>query len=224
MVSFFGFLELQRSPVRLLSDFIQMQGLGAAFLNGALTALVALLCVWISGVSITGAIFAGILTVLGFGFFGKTPANILPIILGVFISAKFIKKTFKEYIIIALFGTALGPIVNYVAFELAIEAVYAIPLAVAAGVITGFFLPAIAVAMLHLHQGYNLYNMGLSCGFFGLFAASFFKISKQPFNALGLWHEEPHTVLMLILPSLPSGTLYQQLKQDLIKQLVKMYL
>ncbi len=59
------------------------------------------------------------------------------------------------------------------AWEVGLQPLPAIVAGLSGGIITGFFLPAIAVPMLHLHQGYNLYNMGLSCGFFGLFAAVF---------------------------------------------------
>lgn len=152
-----------------------MEGTGATLVNSTLAGLTALLLILANKVALSGPTFAAVLTIMDFGLFGKTPFNILPIILGVFLSAKAVGKSFKEYIIIALFGTALGPLVSFFAFELSFSLLAAIPLALFMGTLTGFLLPAIAVSMLHLHQGYNLYNRGLSCGFFRLFAAALIK-------------------------------------------------
>jgi hypothetical protein len=43
---------------------------------------------------------------------------------------------------------------------------------VLAGLAAGFLLPPLAVYMLRLHQGYNIYNVGLTCGFLGVFVAA----------------------------------------------------
>ncbi len=200
-----GFIKLQMSPARLLSDFVALQGIGAAFFNGAAVALIGIGVILISGVKFSGATFAAVLTILGFGLFGKTPVNILPIIFGVYLAAKTAKRQFKEYLIIALFGTALGPLVSFISFELGgsqLPLFPAIFLGTGAGVLTGFILPGIAISMLHLHQGYNLYNVGLTCGFIGIFAASFFKIGAYTFTSLPYWYNESHPILVYILPAI----------------------
>ncbi|MFP4547829.1 MAG: DUF1576 domain-containing protein [Fidelibacterota bacterium] len=199
-----GFLKLQTSPARLLSDFIEMQGIGPAFFNGAVVALIGIGLILISGVKFSGPTFAAVLTMLGFGLFGKTPVNILPIFLGVFLAAKTAKREFKEYLLIALFGTALGPLVSFIAFELGgaqLSLLPAVFLGAGAGALTGFILPAVAMSMLHLHQGYNLYNIGLTCGFIGVFAASFFKTGAYTFASLPFWYSASHPVLIYIMPT-----------------------
>ncbi len=201
-LSFSGFLKLQFMPARLLSDFIEMQGIGAAFLNAAAAGLMGLVFILLSRVTLSGVTFAAILTILGFGLFGKTPLNIFPIIVGVFIAARIAKRSFKEYLVIALFGTALGPFVSFVAFELGTHPVLSLIIALAAGIVTGLFLPAIAVAMLNLHQGYNLYNIGLTCGFFGLFLASLFKFGGVTYAGLSVWHTRSHPALFFLIPGL----------------------
>ncbi len=199
-----GFIKLQMSPARLLSDFVEMQGIGPAFFNGAIVALIGIGVILISGVKFSGATFAAVLTLLGFGLFGKTPVNILPIIFGVFLAAKTAKREFKEYLLIALFGTALGPLVSFIAFELGgsqLPAFTALFLGAGAGVLSGFILPGVAISMLHLHQGYNLYNIGLTCGFIGIFAASFFKTGAYTFASLPYWYSASHPVLIYIMPT-----------------------
>ena len=67
-------------------------------------------------------------------------------------------------------------------------------------------LPAIAVSMLHFHQGYNLYNLGLSCGFFALFAAALFRAGGHTFEGLMFWYSEESAILTYMIPVL-SGIL-----------------
>ena len=195
-----GFLNLQIHPARLINDFVDIAGIGGALVNAALVGFTGLLLINLSGIEVSGPTFAAVLTMTGFGLFGKTPLNVLPIILGVYISARLIGKRMKDYLIIALFGTALGPLVSALAWELGLPVVPAVFAGLTGGIITGFFLPSIAVSMLHLHQGYNLYNMGLSCGFFGLFAAAFIIGFGHSWKGELYWYDEPSILLMLLVP------------------------
>jgi len=195
-----GFLLLQIHPARLINDYIEIAGTGAAFLNASLVGITGLIIIFISGVTLSGPTYAAILTMAGFGLFGKTPLNILPIIFGVWISARFVGKKLKDYLIIALFGTALGPLVSALAWELGLPLLPSLLLGFTGGIVTGLFLPSIAMAMLNLHQGFNLYNMGLTCGFFGLFAASFIKGFGHSFESQLQWHTGTSQILLLFIP------------------------
>ncbi|MCK5116342.1 MAG: DUF1576 domain-containing protein [Candidatus Aegiribacteria sp.] len=200
--AFGGFLDIQFQPARLISDFMSTSGIGASFINAAAVGAVGLILIVLSKVQLSGSTFAAIFTMMGFALFGKTPVNIIPIIIGVYISGKLIGKSFSEYIIIALFGTALGPLVSLVTCELGLSGLSAIAVGTIAGMATGFLLPAIAVAMLHFHQGYNLYNLGLSCGFFALFAAALIRTGGHTFEGLLLWHTEDSVILTFLVPVL----------------------
>lgn len=195
-----GFVQLQIHPARLINDFIEISGIGGAFFNAVIVGLIGIILVLITGIKFSGPTYAAILTMTGFGLFGKTPMNILPIILGVYFAALAMNKTFKDYIIIALFGTALGPVVSMIAFEIGLPIMYAIPVSIIGGVVTGFILPSLAIAMLSLHQGFNLYNMGLTCGFFGLFAFAIIKGVGANFSASFFWFENSSIFLIIIIP------------------------
>lgn len=197
-----GFAKIQTHPARLINDYIEIAGVGGALLNAALVGFTGLVLTLMSGISFSGPTYAAILTMTGFGLFGKTPLNILPIILGVFLSTTLINKNFKDYLIIALFGTALGPLVSTLAWELGFPLVPALLTGLAGGVITGFFLPSIAFSMLHLHQGYNLYNMGLTCGFFGLFASALIKGLGHSYSTEIFWYNSASPFLILYIPVL----------------------
>jgi len=195
-----GLMRLQVHPARLINDFVDIAGAGGAFLNAALVGFLGLLIVRLTGIPVSGPTYAAIFTMTGFGLFGKTPLNILPIVAGVFLSAKLVNKRFVDYLIIALFGTALGPLVSTLAWELGLPLVPAILTGAAGGIVTGFFLPSLAFSMLHLHQGYNLYNMGLTCGFFGLFAAAILRGFGHAGSGPVFWHGVTTPVSLLVVP------------------------
>jgi len=201
-----GLLAIQMRPARLITDYVATDGAGAALLNGAVVGLLGILLTVISGVELSGPTFAAVFTMMGFALFGKTPANILPVILGVAVAARLARREFAEYLIIALFGTALGPLVSLITWEFGLTGIPALLAGTGTGVAVGLILPAIAVAMLHLHQGYNLYNIGLSCGFLALFAAAVTRACGPAVPGLMAWHGEAVPVLVWLTPVL-SGVL-----------------
>lgn len=218
-----GFIQLQIQPGRLINDFIPVGGVGGTLINAALTGAVGLIIIIILKVQLSGPTYAAIFTIIGFGFFGKTPLNILPIIFGVYLSAKFARKMFREYIIIALFGTALGPLVSFIIFEFGLTGITAVAAGITVGILTGFLLPAIAVAMLHLHQGYNLYNMGLSCGFFSLFAASLVRAAGHQFESNMVWSGSNSLVIIWLVPLLSVALIITGLATGGIKSIKEFF-
>ncbi|MFP4385041.1 MAG: DUF1576 domain-containing protein [Spirochaetia bacterium] len=197
-----GLLDLQFQPARLIADFSEAAGEGAALLNSAFVAAIGLFLIRINRVRLSGPTVAAVFTMLGFGLFGKTPVNCIPVILGVFISAKIMKKSFREYILIALFGTALGPLVTMLFAELGVMIGGGIPLAAAGGITAGIFLPPLALTMLRFHQGFNLYNIGMTSGFFAVFAAAVITAAKGKTTGEILWTAEPSLLFVLLIPVL----------------------
>ena len=197
-----GFFRLQVSPARLVSDFIAVEGMGPTLLNVAAVGLLGYLFVILNGLSITGAELAALFTMMGFAFFGKTLFNCIPIMLGVSLSALIVKKKPRDYALIAMFGTAMGPLITFIAFELGMRRVFALPGSFIIGMGIGIVMPPIAIAMLRLHQGYNLYNIGLSAGFIGLFTASLSQAAGADIVPLSMWSTTRMPVLMAIVPAI----------------------
>ncbi len=175
------------SPDLLIDDYTSIAGVGPAFFNAALCTLVIVLLLKRSQVEVTGPVLAGVFTVAGFSLFGKNIANILPGLLGVVLYAKANNRPFSESVIVALFGTALAPLSSSVAFGLGIPVPWNIPVAVAAGTATGFFLSPIARHVLDFHRGYNLYNMGFATGFVGTVIMSTLKAFGVPVEGEFHW-------------------------------------
>ncbi len=197
--TFGDLMTIQATGSRLLQDFTAI-GTGGAMVNAALVALIGLAVVYFSSVTLAGPTMAAIFTMLGFGFFGKTVLNCLPIMAGVWFSARFARKSLGSYSLIAMFGTALGPLVTYLMFELNYPLSLSIPLGIIGGFVAGTLLPALAGAMLQLHQGYNLYNVGFTCGFLGLFASSALRMAGKMDPITITWNTHPHPTLLLIMP------------------------
>lgn len=193
---------MQLHPARLINDFSAIGGTGATMVNAALVAAVGLLLVKVNGIRISGPSLAAVYTMLGFGLFGKTPTNIIPIIVGVYLAAKISGRGFNQYILIALFGTALAPVVSTIAVEVLTGSPLAWPAAIVAGAILGLLLPPAAMVMLRFHQGYNLYNIGLTSGFLALFAASILIAGGADLGSSLIWNQQPDLPLRLLIPSL----------------------
>jgi hypothetical protein len=199
-----GVWRLQLHAARLINDFTAIGGTGAALVNAALVAAIGLGLLRLNRIRISGPAVSAVFTMLGFGLFGKTPISALPIIAGVYVAAKISGKGFNQYILIALFGTALAPVVSTIAVELAPGSSMAWPAAVAGGIACGILLPPAAMVMLRFHQGYNLYNIGLTSGFLALFVASALIAGGAELGGTLIWNDRPDLTLRLFIPVLSA--------------------
>lgn len=159
-----GFYRILTSPSVLLSDYLLIGGLAATLFNVALTLLMNLALVYKLKLKITGPIFACLLTIAGFAFFGKNLFNALPMYFGIYLYAKATKTEYKNHILVILLSSGISPIVSFLMFGAGISFWYSVPLAIAVGIAVGFILPAFNSHALRFHQGYNLYNTGFSMG------------------------------------------------------------
>ena len=152
-----GYAALLRSAGRLVSDYPSQFGHGLSLFNMGLVGLIGTAYALAIGQQLNGPIIAGILTLVGFGAYGKHPRNVLPILAGVLLINVFTPLDHRSTgaILSGLFGTTLAPIAGQFGF---------IP-----GVIAGFIHMAIVLNVAVLHSGVNLYNNGFSGGFVAAF-------------------------------------------------------
>ena len=159
-----GFVRILLSKSILVSDYLLIGGLAATLLNVSLTVMLNLLIIKLLKLKMTGPIFACILTIAGFAFFGKNLFNAIPMYLGIILYSKASKTPLKNYILVLLLSSGISPIVSYIMFGIDLELYYSIPLAIAIGMLIGFILPVFNSHAIKFHQGYNLYNTGFSMG------------------------------------------------------------
>ncbi|MGO4937943.1 DUF1576 domain-containing protein [Fundicoccus sp. Sow4_H7] len=167
-----GFWKIMVSPSSLITDYFEVGGVGATFVNAAIVLLLSTFYVHRYTKWITGPISAALFTILGFAFFGKNIFNTIPIMFGSILYSKFVDQNHNRALLTSLFATALGPVVSLISFGQDIPFYFSIPIAYAVGLLIGFIITPVASAFLRFHQGYNLYNIGFTAGVLGMLIAS----------------------------------------------------
>lgn len=197
-----GFLRLQTVPARLVSDFAAVASPGAALVNAGVMGMLGIGYLKLHKIRASGPTVAAVFIMAGFGLFGKTVLNCVPIMAGVALAALIAGKSPREYVLIGMFGTALGPIVSFIATEFGLTPFLGILAGALGGLLAGMLLPSLAIAMLHLHQGYTLYNIGLTAGFISLFAAGVFQAAGGQVAPLGILYQEDSFFMLALTPTL----------------------
>lgn len=163
-----GLFRIITSPAILVTDFILVGGLGAAFFNAFLIFGFNFFLVKIFKVKINGIVIASFFTVFGFSFFGKNILNILPFYLGGILYSIYSSTDFSDSLVTIAFSSALAPFVSAIAFNensYANEASYIN--AILIGVIIGFIIVPLAKSCYDFHDGFDLYNLGFTGGILG---------------------------------------------------------
>lgn len=171
-----GIVSISKSPSVLISDYIEIGGIGASFINAGFMTLLAVILAHRAGARITGAILAGVFIVAGFSFFGKNIINSLPLMVGVYIYLKVKGLELANHMHIVFFVTGYSPIVSLFMYGLGLSQ----PVGAVAGVLVGLFVGLITIptstSMLRFHDGYSLYNVGFSLGMVGVIAAGILRM------------------------------------------------
>lgn len=177
-----GLIDIMLSPSNLLTDYIYVGGMGAAFLNSGLITLLTGLLLQRFYFKVTGPLLASIFTVAGFSFFGKNLFNSLSITLGVYVYSKITKKEFSEVSITAIFATCLAPLVSEIAFNTPFSPVLSLVLSQVTGLAVGILIYPLSSGFYHFHKGFSLYNVGFSAGVLGMIITGFLKMMNFTVN------------------------------------------
>ena len=182
-----GLWVIVASEGALLTDYFALAGPGGALLNAALVTLVSLLVLRRSVGELTGSNLLVLGLMSGFSLFGQNIANLWPILAGAFLYAKWRKEPFGKYVTAGLLGASLGPVVSYLWTR---PAPWAVPVALAVGLLIGFVLPALAAYTARLQNGMDLYNLGFACGLLALVGMPvLFALGGEP-TTKSLWSVE----------------------------------
>ena len=145
-------IAIMRMSGQSPSDFVALVGFGPVLLNMSLTGTIGTAYVLAVGGDLNGPVIGAIFTIVGFSAFGKHPANIVPIMLGVFLGsfAKPWGASDPSGLLAALFGTTLAPIAGRFGWHW--------------GIVAGFVHSSAARTVGQVHGGLNLYNNGFAAG------------------------------------------------------------
>lgn len=201
-----GMVKIFTQPAALITDYVAVASVGAAFFNAGLVMLCSILLLRALKLPFTGMSVSCCFLMGAFSLFGKNLLNVLPILLGTLLYALYRRENFARYVYISLFGTTLSPIVT----EMALLARGWRPLPrmvfpILMGVLIGFVLPAIAAYTMRLHQGYNLYNVGFAAGLVGLVLVSLLRSFGNDFESRLVWSHGHQLKLALYLVVLFGG-------------------
>ena len=176
------------SPAGLITDYVEMAGPAAAFVNAALVTAISLLYIWAINAPINGIAVGTTGIMAGFALFGKNVFNMLPILLGGMLYSKISKKDPAVTCCTSLMASCLGPIVSFVAFGTSLgTGILSIVLAYIAGLLVGIIVPYFAEHTLVFQHGMNLYNTGFTCGFLALFFTAFAAALNQQSTIVSIW-------------------------------------
>lgn len=160
--------EIINSKSLLMTDYFAVGGVGAALINVSLVSFFNLFLLYKLKLPAGGLLFASFFTCLGFAFFGKNMLNILPLYLGAYLYAQNQDIPFRNVFHIAMFSTALAPLVSYIANSgLFLNHGFSQFVALLIGTATGYIVIALSSNMLKFHDGFNLYNVGFTAGVIG---------------------------------------------------------
>lgn len=148
----------------LITDYFELVGYGTAFFNALLVMALEYWLLCKEKMKFTGLTMAAFFINIGYALWGKNPVNILPILFGSWLYAKWHGARLGRYIYTALFGTCLAPIITELAFMLPFHWGIDLLIALVTGILLGFLLPSISMHTTSMHMGYTLFNVGFSGG------------------------------------------------------------
>ncbi len=176
----------------LITDYFKLAGYGAAFFNAALVLTIGIILVRIAKLPFTGITMAALAIDVCFGFWGKNPVNILPILMGVLLYAKSHKASIGRYLYTALFGACLGPMVTEVMYKLPFSFEIRLIITIVIGILIGLMLPPLSAHTVSMHMGYNLFNVGFSGGILAFGIVCLMRSFSLEIEPVFIWQEGVH--------------------------------
>lgn len=197
-----GLKDIILAPSTLVSDYFAVGNIGAAIVNSSLLMIISVVLAIFNNLNLNGPIIAGIFTVGSFALFGKNIYNFAAIILGAYLYSKYKKERFGNYLVIALFGTALAPLVSLVSFGFGFSPILGLLLGNLCGILAGFMLVPLAYKLKDFHMGYNLYNVGFTCGIVGTLFMSLFRafgLESESLSLIAQGNNKVFTIYFVII-------------------------
>ncbi|MCL2201095.1 MAG: DUF1576 domain-containing protein [Oscillospiraceae bacterium] len=166
----------------LITDFMYVGGLGASIINSVIACVYGVAVLYFMRAKPNGAALMCLWMTAGWTFWGATVLSILPLTVGVWLYSKYKKTKFSDYVVAALLCHAIAPIVSlfyfsnpiFLNFGIVLPTAVSIAMGAGLGLFVGFFLPVILGAMVRVHDGFTLYNMGVAGGMIAMLLAAVF--------------------------------------------------
>lgn len=197
-----GMKNIILAPSVLVSDYFVVGNVGAAILNASLLMIITVALAIFNNLNMNGPLIAGIFTVGGFALFGKNIYNVWAILFGVYLYSAYKGEKFGNNLVIALFGTALAPLISLVSFGFGLDPVIGLLLGNLCGIVAGLSLVPLAYHYKKFHLDYDLYNLGFTAGIVGtLFMALFrsFGFESESISLIASGYNKIFTIYLVIM-------------------------
>ena len=192
-----GMTTIILSRDALITDYFELAGFSASFLNAALVLGIGLILLFSQKSAFTGITIAALFINAGYALWGKNPLNIWPMILGTALYARLHHAGLGRYIYTALFGTSLAPLITEMGFLLPFGPVVNWLLSVALGIFIGFVMPPLSMHTASMHMGYNLFNVGFSAGILAFALVCILRSFGMESESVLIWKTGRETFLIL---------------------------
>ncbi len=196
---FKGMVKIVINSDILITDYMEIGGIGAAFVNAGVLGLISIFMLIKIGIKPNGSTIMALWLMTGFAFFGKNILNIWPVIFGVWLYSKYQKEPFLNYTLIALLATSLAPTVGQLTFIEQMPFCISLLIGILISIAIGFILPPLAAYCIKIHQGYNLYNIGLAAGLLATMLMSIFRAFGVNFEKRLIWYSGNNKLFFFFL-------------------------
>lgn len=200
-----GIRDIIVEPDFLITDYMAVGGIGAAFVNAAILMAASIWFCYKLGLSEDGHTIASSCLMFGFSLFGKNIVNIWSILAGVWLYSKYHKTHLSRYVYVGLYATSLSPIMTQLMYAIQLPLAIRFPISIAVGIIIGFMMPPLATHVHYSHLGYSLYNVGFAAGIVATVIVSVMKSFGYETKSRLIWSTGNNRLLGLILGMLFVG-------------------
>ncbi|MGL5479697.1 MAG: DUF1576 domain-containing protein [Clostridium sp.] len=193
-----GLKNIILTPDILITDYIEIGGVGATLVNAALTSLICTFILIKLKIKANGSTIIALWLMTGFSFFGKNLLNIWPIMIGVALFARYQKQPLLNYSLVMMLSTTLAPTSSQLSF-VSDNIFISLACGSVLGIFIGFILSPIATHCISAHGGFNLYNIGFASGLLATLVMSAFRSFGINFEARLIWDRDNSLILSILL-------------------------
>ena len=94
-----GLYDIIIAPDILLTDYLEVGGIGATFVNASILAFINILIIYKLKLKINGALIAATFAIIGFSFLGKNIYSVWPMYIGGYLYKKYQGIEFKNILV-----------------------------------------------------------------------------------------------------------------------------
>lgn len=202
-----GLWKIWTTPSPVLTDYFRLAGLGPAFLNSGLCGAFVLLMARLLGTRFKPGLTVAYMLVVSHCFFGMNLLTLSICAFGLLAGCRIRGVKPADSLGAALFNGCLGPLVGELLFRYTLGDAFdpasphvtllGLTLALAFSLLAGLAVPLMLPGVKRMHQGYDLYNAGVTIG---LLAVFFYGLL---YKSLGL--AQPAVVAYPELQAVPAG-------------------